>query len=475
MAQTFKCGNSVYSLDQCINGQSKMAFYDPLAQIALKPDLRQDAILCYNQYSIEGLLSQIQAKLGLVNRKVKTNPYYWVEYCSDFTNTICVNKAVAAGAAGASVTVTLNTSSMSQNGMFSLPKAGYRAYLKENRQGFNITAVNKTTAGAHTITLQPLNNEVIDLTKKASYTLLVDSMRMYVKGDTNCIVSGGIVQNPPTLRKSYVQKFEDGICLHEDELDGYAYDVDFSVLRGIDPITRKAVYMWCLTQVQNQLLDKILASRIVNTLFNIRDDVKQEGFDGMVTTAQKSGAFNRGYDVGNGVSLKYHLFGMIKSLNKSNGSNEYMLLHDLGFAMDWSEAFADLIKATGQNLNFRLFGDGGEGVMNFKHYEFRDFEAYGYKFRTYKMDAFDASRFGSFLENFALALPAQTYKDSAGNVVPPVNYTYIEGCEPYKQKNMWVDDARPRGCRNVTVYGKDQYGMEVHCASRLGTFTRVKC
>jgi hypothetical protein len=105
-------------------------------------------------------------------------------------------------------------------------------------------------------------------------------------------------------------------------------------------------------------------------------------------------------------------------------------------------------------------------------YGFKDFSAFNYMFRTFQIDMFDSIRYGSLLPNFALMLPACTFKDTNGKVVPPVTYVTIEGSEPAKTKNMWVDDTRKRGCRTVDFYIKHNSGMEIHCASKLGVLRK---
>lgn len=476
MAASFCCESGTYSLDQCLCGQAPLALYDPLAQVALRPNLRHDTILCYKDTSVEGLFSQIQAAIGADNRVVTTNPFYWTEKCNDVQVTFNVGPAAAPSAPGGQVTVPLTGNSMSINGQFSSPKADRRVYFKElDGQAANIVSVDRSIAGAQTVTLQAINNEVLDLTKFPIYTALMDPLRMHVKCDTNCIQTNGLLYPPPYLRKAYVQKFENGYCVTDDELDGYAYEVDFYVIKGIDPLTGKAVENYCIPQIMNQQLADWTDSRIINTFWGRRDDTTQTGFDGLITTARAAGMYNRFYDPASEVSLRQILMGMIRNLRKTNGCNEYMLLHDMGFAIDWSDAIAAMVKSAGQNLNFSLFGKGGGGTMNFDWFEFKDFSAFGYKFRTYMIDAFDSWRYGNFQTNFALMMPACKYRDTGGHWVPPVTYVTMEGCEPAKVKHVFAYDFRVQGCRNYDVFLKDEWGMEIHCPSRLGLLERRAC
>lgn len=476
MAQSFCCEAGTYTLDQCLCGQAPLQMYDPLAQIALRPSLREGTILCYKDTSVEGLLAQIQASVGADNRTVKTNPFYWTERCNDVQVTFCIGQAeLPVPGPGVPVTVPLDASSMSANGQLSLPQVGFRVYIKElNGQAANITAVN-TGTNPHTIELTPINNEVLNLTVFPKYTLIMDPLRMHVKCDPNCIPTNGLLYPFPYLRKAYIQKFEKGYCVNDDELDGYAYEVDFYVIKGIDPYTGKAVENYCIPQLMNQMLADWTDSHVINMLWGQRDDVTQTGFDGLIPTARSSGMYNRFYDPASSISLKQILMGMIRDLRRTNGCNEYMLLHDMGFAMDWSDAIAGLVAATGQQCNFSLFGRGGQGTMNFEWFNFRNFEAFGYKFATYLIDAFDAYRYGNFQTNFALMMPACKFRDTNGKIVPAVTIANIEGCEPAKQKHIFSYDERQRGCRVFNVFLKDSWGMEIHCASRLGLLERAVC
>lgn len=473
----FECSGATYSIDQCINGQSPLPFYDSLAQVALKPSLREGTVLCYWKQGLEGLLSQVQSLLKADNRVVKTNPYYWTEYCSEETIVTKVLKsAEAVPAAGESVTVTIAEGSHSQNGKFSKPRAGYRAYIKELKlKGVNILTVTRSVNGAHTIELEPLNGEVLDLTQFSTYTLIVDTLRLYEKGDTDCITKHGVVSNPPLLRKGYVQKKEDGICIHEDEIDGYAYDVEFHVVKGISPLTGKKIDMWCIPQINEQLQAKIMDSRNIDTLINVRDDVKQQGFDGLITTAENQGSFQGSYDPASGISMRQILLSQMRLLRKTQGCTDNLIAHDFGFGVDWAEAFAQLVKESGQNINYQLFGGGGTGNRDFQYYNFGDFTAFNYKWRKFQIDLFDSVRYGGMFTDFSFTMPACQFKDTNGKTVPPVTYTSIEGCEPAKVQNMWVDDTRKRGCRTVDFYVKDAYGMEIHCASKLGILRKKKC
>jgi hypothetical protein len=470
----FKTSMGEFHVDEVMMGQSQMTYYDPLSQVLLEKDLRMDTILQYNETGIEGLLSQLQGLLGADNRKVKSNPYYWTEFNEQPTIISTVLKSGGAvPAAGAPVTVTLDTSSHSRNGKFSVPRSGFRAMIKELKmQNVNITAVTKSPVGGHTIQLTPINGEVLDLTKLDYYTLLVDTLRIYKKGDLNPMVGGSFTTEPPTLHKGWVQKFEKAYTIHEDELDGYAYGTNFRLFKGY-LANGKKVDNWGLPEINEKILEDWIDNRKINTMFMQRDDVAGEGFNGFIPTADKQGAFSRYYDPASGWSLKSMIFNWIRQLRLRNGPTQYMIAHDFGFGLDWSDAIGELVSKAKADTVYQLFGTGGTGMRDFQWYGFGNFSAHNYDFKTYQVDAFDSGRYGNALTDFAFLIPSTKYKDTAGKIVPPATYVNIGAAEDAKQKKIWSYNFTEQGGRSLQVMCKDSWGLEIHCAKQLGTLRKA--
>jgi hypothetical protein len=476
--KTYTTGAGEYGFDAIINGQTPLVYNDLLAQVGTQRDLRTDAILLYENSGLEGLLSQIQDLLakngGIENREVVASPYFWPEYTDDVVITTIVKRATAAGAAGASVTLVIDGSSHSGNGKFSVPRKGFRAYIVElGGQCVEIDNVVKTPNLGHTITISPINGEALDLTVLDYYTLLVDPLRNYVKGTTDQIQTGGFVRNPPTIRKGYVQMFETGYEIHQDELNGYVYDVDFRIGKGVDA-NGKETHYYDFPTMNQKMLEDYTDSKIINILFNQRNEAKQQGFDGLIPAVEREGMFNRFYDKSSGQSLKSAMFNKVRQLRARNGATENLIAHDFGWGMDWSENLAQLVKDS-KDRNYRLFGEGGEGLRNFKWYQFKDFQLYGYAFKTFQVDTFDKARYGAPLKDFALTIPMTTYRDTKGRPVGPVSFVNIKGSEMAPEKKMWIKDTRPDGFRTVKFFCQDTWGMEQHATMKMGIERKVQC
>lgn len=473
---SFSCDAGTFSISDAIAGQTPLVMYDALKQAALLPELRSNVdgkasiIMPYAEKTPEALLSQMQAAWGAENRTVKANEFYWLEYDAGDTLSFVIDKsAVAVPAAGNPVTCNINNLSKSQNGSYAKPLQGYYAWVKENnKQKVYISAVG----GTSTVTLQPINGETLNLTQYSRYTIIIDPLRHYTTGDTNNITKEGMVLNPPTMYKSHVQKFEKAFTVNQDEVDNYIYDRDFRVIKGLNTRGEVVEYFY-LPALQTQLEAYLTDNKNLNTLFGVRDHGNKKDFDGMVTTTEKYGMFNSGYDIFSNVSMKAILFSMIKTLRRINGCSTYMLSHDFNFNMDWTESLGQLVKASNQSYQYELFGSGGTGVRDFSYYEFKNFEAFGYRFTPYMIDMFDARRYANMAEYFAIMHPLTKFKDQYGNTVPWMTYVSLEGAEPAKQNNIWMDDPRKRGGRTVDVYCVTTWGLECHRPTAAGVLKRT--
>ncbi len=473
----FTCDAGTFSISDAINGQSALIMYDSLKQAALLPELRQRrsgdgamVIMPYDEKTPEALFSQLQACFGTETRSVKAREFYWAEYDAYDTLSFVVGKSSnSVPAAGSPVTVSIDALSKSQNGNYIKPLPTYYAWIKENnRQLVIISAVG----GTSTVTLQPVNGETLDLTQYSRYTIIIDPLRKYTLGDAANIATEGMVLNPPTMYKSFVQTHEKGININQDEINGYVYDRTFKIIKGVDT-AHNAVEYFYIPEVNRTLDAYISDNRNLDTLFGKRDYGNSKGFDGLIPNAEKFGMWNVGYDIFTNISLKQILFGMIKTLRRINGCTNYMLAHDFMFGMDWSDSIAGLITAAKQSYQYELFGAGGTGLRDFSYYEFGVFEAFGYKFTPYMLDMFDSRRYASMLEYFALMMPLTKFRDQDGNAVPFLTYVNLEGAEPATSRNIWSYDFRQQGGRTVNCYCNTTWGIEIHRPTALGIIKKL--
>ena len=469
-----------FNIDQVIKGQTPLTYYDPLKQVAYQPSLRRGAdgkiaaVLPYADSGLWGLFSQLQAVLGSDKKMVKARKFFWGEYDQFQTFSFAVKKSGAAvPAAGIGVVVALSRQSMNATGIFTKALEGFRAMVKENNQQVvDIINIFAPTPGTINVQLQPINNEVLDLTQRGQYTIVVSAMRNYNLPNTPATIqTQGMVKNPPALYASWLQKYELGYSVDESEVDNYVYDKDIMIAKGLNSRGEQVEYFY-IPQLSTEMEDMIIQNRNWRTLFNQKDYINDQDFDALIPTIRKFGLFNYAYDSFLGGSFKSLLFSVIKSLRKINGSNDYFLIRDFNFGIDWGEAIAQLVRNMNQNYRYKLFGEGAEGMRDFEYFKFGNFKWSNYNFIDYQMDMFDSYRYGRALEYFASLLPARAYTDTDGNRVPIMNYVQIEGAEPAKDQAVWVYDFRQQGGRTVNIYGKDNFGLEIHKPTQLGMIWR---
>lgn len=103
------------------------------------------------------MLTQMQknGSLKITDENAENKLFYWYEQFGRYMGFFTVNANVS-GANGAAVTMTIAAGSYSAAGARSLPEVGMA--MKNARTGVEgrVTAVNKTTPNAHTVTIQPV-------------------------------------------------------------------------------------------------------------------------------------------------------------------------------------------------------------------------------------------------------------------------------------------------------------------------------
>lgn len=459
-----------------IEGQQQFALYDSLRQAAYRPDLRMgkdgmaSITMPYQDLGFEGFLSQLQMMVtGSASREVAASEFFWAEYTALESLAFALQGDNAAPAT--TKTRPLGRFSQTKNGIFAKPQAGLKAVIKglggPSGQIVNITAVTALSAGNFNVTIAGINGQTIDLSGGGIFTLVLMPMRNYTLGTSTPITKSAYVYNPPLLWKSWVQKYEQGIPLDESEIDNYVYNRKWEIVKGVNSAGEGVNYFY-LPALDKKFRDMIAANRTLKLLFNRRDTVNNEDFNGLIPTVQNYGMFNFAYDDLLQGSFRAILFSIIKSLRRINGSPENFLLHDFHFGLDWSNAIADLVKAFGQNVNYSLFGAGAEGMRDFEYFNFQNFKYQNFKFITSQVDMFDSYRYGGILESFALLMPAKKLQDSQGMTVPIVTMCHIAGAEPAKTNKIWFDDARVRGERTYNGFAKDNLGFEFHAPMQCG-------
>lgn len=474
----FAQGGTFYVDGASTKNEQALALYDPLRQAAYLPSLRKgengkaSITMPFQDMGFEGLWSEIQMELtGTASREVGASEFYWAEYLSLESLAFAIDGDNASAAN--SKTTTISRFAQTRNGAFATPQNGWDAILTGvgSPSGILVTIENvvKNNNGSFSITIKAKNGVNIDLSKKSKYKLVMIPMKPQTKGTDAPISTTGLGYNLPMLQKSWVQKYESGLAVHQDTIDNWIYDRQWQIALGVDSDGKEVEYVY-VPELSKQLTDRIAASRTLRILMDKRDNVKNEGFNGVVPTVEDFGQFNFAYDDLMIGSFKSILFSIVKSIQKVNGSPTNYIQHDFNFHIDYGEAMAAMVKQNSSpiNLGYELFGSGGEGERDLTYYEFRNWRWNGYDFISKRVNTFDTQRFGQVLSHFALVLPAKRFQDNNGNTVPIITMCHNVGAEPAKTQYIRVDDARDRGLRTINVYAQDAFGIEFHGATKTG-------
>lgn len=474
---TCSIGNKTYSVQGCISGDYReIPMYDPLQQAVLQPNLMKDVVNITDHRSIDKLISQIGMVARDRGKTTKTRVFYTLERDPNRSHVTKIGTA-AAGLGGASVTVAISDANTSPNGGYTMPLAGYKALIKSSNgrtsQTVYISAVTPDGSGGFEITLDPINNEIIDLSGSATHNLFQMPMREYLKGDTDCKVTDRRFDAYPSMVKHFVQMYERSICIHQDQMNGYAFDKNLEIAEGINPMTGKSQWMVYIPELMNELAYDHHLQRSMITLNGERDTMTGMGIDGLIPTAEKGGKLNFTYDANAEISLFQQMRYIARKISKTNSPKDYMLIHDKEFGFDFQEAMAQFVTGWGGNYTMSLFGNT---PSDFEYFKFKDFSHGGINFRGYEMDTFDdPNKTGFLYDGFGILVPSAPYLTADGDKVPPLEYYTLEGSDNTYDNYTWTDDKRKRGCRTLDIHKNMTLALAIHGICNMGIIKSDKC
>lgn len=466
-----------YNTDTLIN--QKYPLFNEYKSLLTRPDIRKNAVIRGDMPSLMALAIDLREKMtpdGSGVRYVKTKEFLSQEISSNknpyrFTTA----PASAAGAPGAAVTVTI-TSPYSNGGTWAVPVAKHSAVtsVRGRQTTVYITAVTTSGgAGQYTVTLQPINGEVLDLTG-GSYTWQYNPRIQYTESCTSTIQTEAMLFDAPMVIRGNLQKYENGKHLCEDDLDNYAYDFIPEQSQIFDPMTKQMVNAWCMKPyVMEQIRNEMLFGDFQDMLFAERDNVTNRSFDGLFATTLKRGKFNMPINTKSKDSTLASLKKIAK-IYKNEGIKDIVLWCDQEMYINLNYVFAQI--PGDNNFNLPIWrGSAGDMIDWYNFKGISNFLGIGVNFHVKVLDGWEQLNMTDVYYNFAIMMPITSYRDSMGNRVPPMEIVKLEKCDGFQMPaensagaSIWYDDARIRGERKVKIYAKNSFGVEFHGAQYLG-------
>lgn len=444
----------------------------------MQPELRKEPIIPDSVHSIEALITGISDKLGIKDtyETRKTNPYYEQVHCctNNLNNEFIINKP-GSGTASNTITATI-ANSYSGNGVSSLPQEKHQVIIKgDNGQVLHglITAKNKATANAHTVTIQLANGALASLTAANQYSVTYDPMRTY--DNVTCIVGDSTRQNLPPLTKGYMASFSDKECISTSALTGMGYteipNGGTEIFEYFNPITKKMErsFMW-ENQKKSAMDGRETLSRAHNLLFGKRDIATGTGIDGIVTVAREAGK-----NGGNGrfrdfSVLKAYLMRIAKKAKRDNISKEVMILMDDDFATSVDDSISKIVGY--RDNGYTLYGSQVEaqGILNWYNFKMiKNIFGLGIDIVFKNMDITALGGLANVHTNFAVVIPVISYRDTMGNRVPMLQLTKPEIFDPKAGDRTWIIDKRDiSACPEIEINRQAHYGLIHRCPSHYG-------
>lgn len=442
------------------------------------PDIRKDMIIRGDMPSILALQLDLSRQItgGAGYRMVSTRRFLSQEISSNKNPYRFVTEAAGgAGAAGAPVTVVVK-SPYSAAGNYTVPVAGHSAVANVLGKPtvVYISSVTTTTPNAYEVVLQPINGEALDLTG-GEYTWQYNTRIQYTQSCSSTIQTEEFLHNAPMVVEGYIQKYEKGNHICEDDLDSYGYDFVPKQASYFDPLTAKEVNTFCLAEsAMKQVRDEMIYGDIHDFLFAERDNVSGRSFDGVFATARKRGKFNMPINTTNKDSVIASLKVIAKTYLRE-GIKDIILWCDQDMMINLNKILAEIPGYN--NFHAKVWGVTGDRKIDW--YDFsgiNNFLGLGFNIQLKELDGWEMLSYTDVMSNFALIQPMTWFMDSMGRRVPPMEIVKLDSCSglQYATQNgdngasLWYDDARQRGERKLKIYAKNSFGLEIHGAQFLG-------
>lgn len=331
----------------------------------------------------------VQMALGnsVVEAKSDNRSFYHYEK-RGLHQSVTVNAQITAPAAGAAVTVTLGSGSYYSSGTQSPVRVGEVVRIMTSGIEGQVTAVNKTTANAHTATITPLR--AADAFVSAGSANLLAGEFLLLRGAVNIGEQSTVLDGiSPLLDKitNTTTEHRDDFTI-TDRADIEKNEVDFGngqfyyYYLAMDDMNKR--YM-------NQAFFKVMEGVAVDNLAN-----GTVGTTGVIPRVQAAGSTIQ-YSASSGPAIA-DIHTLTRTLNFYGGAGEYHFLQDI---------------YQRQAVNDLLFGKYNNGAIRYASVGGNEEASVSYGFNSFSIDGYT---FHFFLNN--MFSPEAVYQINPGAQVP---------------------------------------------------------
>lgn len=383
--------------------------------------------------------------------------------------------AQATGSApGAATNFTVYRANYGGNGAYSNVAVNGSIYIYEDRQWVRVTAVDKTVAYAHVVTVVPWDGDYtvnIRKGKQMMFTPVRFADGLSCAAPSSTWMTPGYIQkvSPLILRKDWEQPI--------DLSRGYQDVLQFAIMFNHEGLE---VDGWIPYEQQKAREEfkfaknmmffmgtKITNSALIGTGLTLANN-KYTGFDGYLPTMRYGGGTVYDYDTANGFSLDADLLPIILRQDSLKKSKNFLTLYGLNFMAALTRNNADIFKNSAGQNNLNVFKQMGMSQGDIEKLEIDSYKFLGYNFNFKRMDALtDKRSIGNFdMPYTAMMIPLDKMPDSKGKMTPAMEFytPYGMGASGSYFENGVIDHRYlSDACDKWSGYVEETLMMAIHC------------
>jgi hypothetical protein len=479
--------SSITPANQALNTldliNQKYPIYSAYKDFYDTPDIRNGMVVTRQVPSILAWILDMRRNLvkdGSTYSMVRTRKFLAQEIDTVRNPNLFRTEIGALGTAGNPVTATIK-SPYGVGGQYTVPVQNHLATTRINGEQVTalITNVVTTTPFEYTITLEPLNGGVIDLSQ-CELKWLYNPRVQYTKSCTSTIQLEGFVETAPNIIRGNIQEYETGTPICQDELTNYRYETAPMKAQLFDQMRGEMVDTFCLMPaVMDRIRDRMLYADVVDLLFSEYDGINDKGFDGLFTTAVRRGTFNYQIDTTDVASFLATIEIIMLRL-KNEGIMKAVVWMDEEFGINVNKLLAQIPGAN--NFGLPIFtGSNKEPITWYNFRGIKDFLGIaGLDIQFETIEGWEQAGFTALYQNFGLVMPSTPFKDEMGQVVPPVEIVKLKSCTGLDVSNrndrwnnsLWYSDIDlTNGGRQLKVFARTSFGVQIYGAKYMGVLS----